>query len=280
MGGGDGAQQPPARLDPAGRFLVAGGCAPLPPPAGPSTGTRTGGHWEGQVEAKGSAGLINHPFPLLCLFSQPFPPLPCICAHPLCGCLWCRGLCRALQTERCCGCAGLSPLDAAAVTAVEVTWVSSSTCHVLALPCCCLNPSAECWAGSAPGKGRTRPLNTQTMQPAPLDEQIFTTKCGEGHGNRIPPSPGPQHDSRTFPGARPRIRRAQLTRSSSLHQPQAPGCCQEMERRPGQAGGSCSVGTGDLWTGTGSLLSYTLVHGATSPAWECDMGYPGDTCRE
>lgn len=35
-------------------------------------------------------------------------------------------------------------------------------------------------------------VNTQTMQPAPLDQQIFTTSCGEGHGDRIPPSPWPQ----------------------------------------------------------------------------------------
>lgn len=143
MGGGGGARQPPARLDPAGRLLAVGGCAPLPPPAGPSPGTWTGGHWEGQVEAKGSAGLIKHPFPLLRLFSQPFPPLPCICAHPLRGCLWCRGLCRAWQPERCCGCAGLSRLDAAAVTAVEMTWDG----FLLYLPCAGTAPTPQLSAG-------------------------------------------------------------------------------------------------------------------------------------
>ena len=84
MGGLGGVHQPPARLDPAGQLLAEDGCALLPAPGSPSPGTWTGGQWEGQVEETGSAGLINHPFPLLCLFSLPFAPLPSGCAHPLC----------------------------------------------------------------------------------------------------------------------------------------------------------------------------------------------------
>lgn len=74
MGGLGGVRQPSARLDPAGQLLAEDGCALLPAPAGPSPSPWTAGQWEEQVEEKGSAGLINHLFPLLCLFSLPFAP--------------------------------------------------------------------------------------------------------------------------------------------------------------------------------------------------------------
>lgn len=87
MGGVGGAHQSPACPDPAGQLLVDDGCALFPALASPSPGTWTGGHWEGQVEEKRSAGLINHPFPLLCPLSLPFAPLLCGYAHPLCVCI-------------------------------------------------------------------------------------------------------------------------------------------------------------------------------------------------
>lgn len=86
MGGVSGVHQPLACPDTAGQLLADGGCALLPAPASPSPGTWTGEQWEGQAEEKGSAGLINHPFPLLWPLSLPFAPLLCGYAHPLCVC--------------------------------------------------------------------------------------------------------------------------------------------------------------------------------------------------
>lgn len=63
-----------------------------------------------------------------------------------------------------------------------------------------------------------------------------------------------------------------------------PGDGEEMwaGRQSCGAGGSCShkndVGRGELWMGMDSSLACTSFHGANSPAWEHDMGYPGDIC--
>lgn len=38
------------------------------------------------------------------------------------------------------------------------------------------------------------------------------------------------------------------------------------------------MGRGQLWLGMEMSLAGTLVCGNTSPAWERDMGYPGNVC--
>lgn len=150
MGGLGGVHQPSGRLDPAGQLLAEDGCALLPAPAGPSPSTWTGGQWEEQVEKKGSAGLINHLFPLLCLFSLPFAPS---CGAVPISSVFASDAGVMLGTAET-GVLRLSHLDHAAVTAMEV-WDGvgpSCPCHGLTLPRCCLSPPAKCWARSAQGE--------------------------------------------------------------------------------------------------------------------------------
>lgn len=148
FGDGLGCTSASSRPRPCWQLLADDGCVLLPAPAGPSLGTWTGGHWEGQVEEKGSAGLMNHPFHLLCPLSLPFAPLlSTLCLHLMQGLCWAR-----LKYGRC-ACAGLSCLDPAAVAAVEVAWDP----FLLHLPWAgtaqgCLSPPPECWDGSVQGK--------------------------------------------------------------------------------------------------------------------------------
>lgn len=132
-------------------------------------------------------------------------------------------------------------------------------------------PALHLGAGLGPCRVNERHVqgNTQTMQPAPFDEQIFTTRCGKTtetgflllHGPCM--TPGPSQDC---------VQESEQPRAAPASPyTQAQGCSQG-SRDGEESWAGWPAGWGRAVDGH---QGFAGLHLSSNPAWEHDMGYWG-----